>query len=243
MSLQSTGVYDDVIDIPLEQIFFVLRFCLDDNTPTVLNAAIKAMRNLFYSKVDETCLDCLLGFGLSQVQPILAIDNDKDDDRVNDQQLAETNLVKCLTRTEILTRIRYVINTVRPSIETIVYCIDILTRLVRDSQFILTKVYKFENLVSSIVENFVPNTIKPADSNSPYGLPLLQAVKFLRILATRSQTIATDLVGKYRIMDAVLSYLSHETYSANTNGLKLQTESLHLWTVFIYYNLTLDQFR
>ncbi|XP_044261913.1 RNA polymerase II-associated protein 1 [Tribolium madens] len=241
LSLHSTGVYDDVIDLPLEQIFFVLRFCLDDNTPGVLNAAIKAMRNLFYSKVDETCLNCLLGFGLGQIQPILAIDNDEDDDRVNDQQLAETNLVKCLARTEILTRIRYIINTVKPSIETIVYCMDILTRLTRDSQFILTKVYKCENLVSSIVENFVPNTIQP--NNSPYGCPLLQAVKFLRILATRSQTIVSDLVGKYRVMDAILTYLSHENYSMNTNGLKLQTESLHLWSVFIHYNLTWDYFQ
>ncbi|EFA10420.1 RNA polymerase II-associated protein 1 [Tribolium castaneum] len=242
LSLHSTGVYDDVIDLPLEQIFFVLRFCLDDNTPAVLNAAIKAMRNLFYSKVDETCLDCLLGFGLSQVQPVLAVDNEEDDDRVNDQQLAETNLVKCLARTEILTRIRYIINTVKPSVETIVYCMDILTRLVRDSQLILTKVYKCENLVSSIIENFLPNAIQP-DRNSPYGLPLLQAMKFLRILATRSQTIAADLVGKYRVMDAVLTYLSHENYAMNTNGLKLQTESLHLWSVFAHFNLTLDYLR
>jgi hypothetical protein len=107
LSLHSTGVYDDIIDLPLEQIFFVLRFCLDDNTPAVLNASIKAMRNLFYSKVDETCLDCLLGFGLGKVQPTLAADDDPEDDNtVNDQQLAETNLVKCLARTQILTRIR-----------------------------------------------------------------------------------------------------------------------------------------
>lgn len=108
LSLYFTGVYDDILDLPIEQIFFVIRFCLDENTPAVLNASIKAMRNLFLSQVDEVCLDSLLGFGLGFVQPILAIDNDMEDDNtVNDQQLAEKNLVKCLTRTEILTRIRY----------------------------------------------------------------------------------------------------------------------------------------
>lgn len=109
LSLYSTGVYDDIIDLPLEQIFFVIRFCLDDNTPAVLNASIKSMRNLFFSQVDETCLDSLLGFDLAMVQPTLAIDNEMEDDyTVNDQQLAEKNLTKCLARTEILTRIRYI---------------------------------------------------------------------------------------------------------------------------------------
>lgn len=109
LSLYSTGVYDDIIDLPLEQIFFVIRFCLDDNTPAVLNASIKAMRNLFFSQVDETCLDSLLGFDLGMVQPTLAVDNEMEDDyTVNDQQVAERNLTKCLARTEILTRIRYI---------------------------------------------------------------------------------------------------------------------------------------
>lgn len=109
LALYSTGVYDNILDLPMEQIFFVIRFCLDDNTPAVLNASIKAMRNLFFSQVDEVCLDSLLGFGLGCVQPTLAVDNEMEDDNtVNDQQLAEKNLVKCLARTEIFTRIRFV---------------------------------------------------------------------------------------------------------------------------------------
>lgn len=108
LSLYSTGVYDDILDLPLEQIFFVIRFCLDDNTPAVLNASIKSMRNLIFSQVDETCLDSLLGFDIGMVQPTLAVDNDMEDDyTINDQQLAEKNLLKCLARTEILVRIRY----------------------------------------------------------------------------------------------------------------------------------------
>lgn len=108
LELQSTGVYADIIDLPIEQIFFVVRFCLDDNTPSILTAAVKTMRNIFFSKVDETCLDGILGFGIGQIQPILAVDSTEDDDRVNDQQMAETNLVKCLTRSSIFIRIRYV---------------------------------------------------------------------------------------------------------------------------------------
>lgn len=97
-----------MIDLPVEQTFFVVRMCLDDNTPSVLNAAIKAMRSLFFYEVDETCLNSILGFGcVGVVQPILAVDEEEDDSTVNDQQLVETNLVKCLARTDILIRIRF----------------------------------------------------------------------------------------------------------------------------------------
>lgn len=107
LSLDQTGIYDSVIDIPIEQVFFVIRFCLDDNTPSVLNGAIKALRNLIYFQIDETCIDNMLNFGVGFVQPILAVDNVMEDDNtVNDQQLAETDLVKCLARTDVLIRIR-----------------------------------------------------------------------------------------------------------------------------------------
>lgn len=108
LSLEATGVYQEVLELPIEQIFFVLRFCLDDNTPAVLNACFKAVRNLIFNYIDEICLDNLQGFGFGNIQPILTVNNDEveDDETVNDQQIAETNLVKCLARTNILIRIR-----------------------------------------------------------------------------------------------------------------------------------------
>lgn len=197
LSLHTAGVYENTIDIPIEQTFFVLRMCLDDNTPSVLNAAIKALRNMFYCEIDEACLSNILGFGVGLVQPILAIDEDEDDSTVNDQQLVEVNLVKCLARTDILARIRYIINTVRPATETVVYCLEILQRLVRDSRYIMTKLYNYGELISSIVEHFVPKTISVGRTNSPYGLPLVHAVKLLRLLCVRSRFIATELLSKY----------------------------------------------
>lgn len=170
-----SGIYENVIDVPIEQTFFVVRMCLDDNAPSVLNAAIKAMRNLVFCDVDESCLNGILGFGVGIVQPILAIDEGEDDSTVNDQQLVEMNLVKCLVRTDIIVRIRlclnfflartrfsfkticrYIINTVKPALETNVYCLEILQRLVRDSRYITTKVYNLEGLIKNIIEFFVP---------------------------------------------------------------------------------------
>ncbi|XP_018578046.1 RNA polymerase II-associated protein 1 isoform X2 [Anoplophora glabripennis] len=245
LSLNSTGVYDDIIDIPLEQIFFVIRFCLDDNTPVVLNASIKAMRNLIFSEVDETCLDGLISFGLGHIEPVLAVDNEKEDDNtVNDQQLVEKNIIKCLTRTEILTRIRYIINTIKPSLETIVYCMDILIRLARDSDFILSNIFSCDGLIEAIITNFVPKEIsRSANASSPYGLPLLQSIKLLRVLSARSKFIATKLITKYKILDSIALYLTNDTFSLNINGLRLQTECMHFWSLLIHYGLALDSFN
>ncbi|GJQ84057.1 hypothetical protein Trydic_g10517 [Trypoxylus dichotomus] len=244
LSLETSGVYDNIIDIPIEKIFFILRFSLDDNAPFVLNASIKAMRNLFYYPIDEACLDSMLGFGAGIIQPTLSSEEeDKDDDNtIKDQQLAETNLIKCLMRTEILTRIRYVINTVKPPLETICYCLEILIRLSRDSERISNLIFECVGLLSSIITHFMPKLFKENVSNLNYGVPLKQAVKLCRILSTRDKKFALRLINKYSIMDSILMYLSNDHYSSNSTGMQLQIESLHLWNVFVYYDLALEQF-
>ncbi|XP_018327334.1 RNA polymerase II-associated protein 1 [Agrilus planipennis] len=245
LSLYQSGVYRDILELPIEQIFFVVRFCLDDNTPSILNSCVKAMRNLFYYVVDEICVDNLLTFGLEIVQPILAVDpkETEDDKTVNDQQLAETNLVKCLVRTEILTRIRYIINVVKPPLETIVYCLEILIRLARDSFFIAKEVFYYDNLMKSILNYFMPVVTSSFSISNTYGTPLVQAIKLVRILSSRSSKFASNFVNKYKIMDSLVSYLSSEDFSMNSNGLKLQIESLHLWSVFVHFELALDHFK
>ncbi|KAK5645366.1 hypothetical protein RI129_006666 [Pyrocoelia pectoralis] len=244
LALAQSGVYDNIIEIPIEQIFFLLRFCLDDNTISVLNAGIKALRNLFYYPIDEACLDNLLGFGLGQVQPLLAVDNSEtdDDSTINDQQLAEMNLIKCLTRTDILRRIRYIITTVKPPTETIIYCLETLTRLARDSDYIAKEIFQCEDLISTIIKFFVPYKKVSDNIQSAYGRPITQAVKLLRILSCSNKNYALHLINRHNLMDSISLYLSDESFSQNVNGLRLQIEALHLWNVFVHYNLALDYF-
>ncbi|XP_017772766.1 PREDICTED: RNA polymerase II-associated protein 1-like [Nicrophorus vespilloides] len=243
--LQSSGIYDEVIEIPIEQIFFVLRFSLDDNTPAILNASIKAMRSLIYHPIDETCLDNLWSFGLGLIQPILAIDNEEklDDKTVNDQQLVETNLIKCLTRTDIVIRIRYILITVKPCLETVSYLMEILTRLARDSNFVMMQVYECHGLLQSVITNFAPDITNLKNLTNSYGQPLTQALKFLRVLSAGSRKIAIQLIDKYKILDSIMSYLSNESISANVNGMKLQIEAFRLWSSLARYGLTLDRFK
>lgn len=126
---------------------------------------------------------------------------------------------------------RYIINTVKPPIETAVYCLEILIRLARDSEFVLKKLYTCENLISCVI-----TTYALPDSETP----LSQAVKLLRVLATRSKQIAMDFIQKYGIMNAIAGFLTNDKYARNANGLKLQSECYHLLSVFLHYNLALE---
>ncbi|KAK9876898.1 hypothetical protein WA026_015934 [Henosepilachna vigintioctopunctata] len=237
LSLYSIGVYQDILEIPIEQIFFLVRFCMDDNTPGVLNASVKALRCLVYNHIDEICLDSLYSIGWENMMPILPVDHDKEDDNtVNDQQLAEKNLIRCLVRTGIYTRIRYIINTIKPSTETLAYCLEILIRLAKDSEFVVGEMLRCENLMSSIVKYFVPSSIF-YNSESAYGTPILQAVKLIRVMCCRSKTIAIDLTEKYDILNAISNYLQDEVFGANVNGMRLQTECFYLWKSLLDYNL------
>ncbi|KAL1494575.1 hypothetical protein ABEB36_010151 [Hypothenemus hampei] len=243
LSLEQTGIYDKVIDVPIEQIFFVLRVCIDDNTPSVLTAAVKALRNLVYFQVDETCLDNMLSFGMGLIQPVLAVDQAlEDDNTVNDQQLAETNLIKCLTRTDILSRIRYIVNTIKPPIETALYCIEILIRLSRDSEFIIQKVLKSETLLSSLITNFMP-LAGEVNLSQGYNMPLPQMIKLIRVLSSSGKRIATLLNEKFHVLDIIVSYLYDDHFSQNSFGMRLQVECLHFWTLMLHYELRLESLR
>lgn len=44
-------------------------------------------------------------------------------------------------------------------------------------------------------------------------------------------------------MDSLMAYLSNEALSTNSNGLKLQIETLHLWCVVTHYGLGFSVFK
>lgn len=138
LSIHHQGYYDDIIEIPITKIFFLLRYAMDDNTRSVLDAASRAMSILFYNHIDEALQDLTFDCVNNLVQPTFAIsdnsishnDNDlaaqfiemnlhkkafeakinqEEEDRfasMNDFYLGESDLIKCLLRTDILQRIK-----------------------------------------------------------------------------------------------------------------------------------------
>jgi hypothetical protein len=44
--------------------------------------------------------------------------------------------------------------------------------------------------------------------SSVYGIPLVEALKLLRVIASCSRSMASDLVHKFGVMESVVSYIS-----------------------------------
>lgn len=53
LSIHNQGFYNNVLEIPISKIFFLLRFAFDDNIPALLQITSKALSTLFYNETDE----------------------------------------------------------------------------------------------------------------------------------------------------------------------------------------------
>lgn len=58
----------------------------------------------------------------------------------------------------------------------------------------------------------------------------------------KSKIKLKHLTCRYKIMHSIATYLSNDMLSLNAEGLKLQIESLHLWSCLLNYGLTAEYF-
>ena len=56
LSIYNQGFYDNVLELPIAKIFFLLRFGLDENTPVILEVVSKALALMFYNETDEVII-------------------------------------------------------------------------------------------------------------------------------------------------------------------------------------------
>lgn len=137
LSISTQGYYDNILELPISKMFFLLRYAFDDNSAAMIEVTSKALSALFYNETDEILLDLTFDCSSDFVEPTMEVpdaqieDDDEDlDDKfanmninrnvfqakvsddennissMNDFHLAETDLVKCVLRTNILQRIR-----------------------------------------------------------------------------------------------------------------------------------------
>lgn len=228
----NVGTYKDILELPLSKIFFILRIAMDENKIIILESALKAMRNLLYNRIDEACLDALIGFEEGNRQPWL--ENDKSEiqeleskeSELKDFHLAEIDLVSAMLRSDILQRMYYILDIVRPNFNSVQYALQILTRLARDSLDTAMKIIQTEHLMNAIVKNFVPTTSInfSFDPQLVYkGKPVIAAVRFLRVICVRSGETGHLLLQKYDILKPISEYMSSGV--DGTYGLRILIET------------------
>ncbi|KAL3269975.1 hypothetical protein HHI36_009030 [Cryptolaemus montrouzieri] len=101
--------------------------------------------------------------------------------------------------------------------------------------------YMKENLITSVITNFIPSKDFYYNQESPYGRPILQAVKLVRVLCSRSKKLALEFIEKHSLIESISKYLQDEAFGVDVSGMKLQTECLHLWRTLLEYGLSLEQ--
>ncbi|XP_061722363.1 RNA polymerase II-associated protein 1 [Cydia pomonella] len=232
----SAGTYKGIIDIPLSKILFVLRFSLDDKAEAIIEPSLKAIRNLIYNRIDEASLDALLGFEAGLQQPCL--ENDKSEieeleskeSELKDYHLAEVDIIAALLRTDILTRVQYILGNTKPDINSVQYCLQILTRLARDSPETAMTIVKMEHLMNSVKDIF-----KNYKNNHLSQL----AMRLFRVLSLQSREIGESLLSKYFILEPVLQSIS--TVADRTSGLRVQIEAFCIMTNLLHHDLAVDE--
>ncbi|KAJ2940206.1 hypothetical protein O0L34_g11773 [Tuta absoluta] len=243
----SAGTYKDILELPLSKIFFVIRIAMDENKVIVLEPALKAMRNLLYNRIDEACLDALIGFEEGNQQPCL--ENDKSEigeleskeSELKDFHLAEIDIVAALLRTDILQRLYYIFESIRPSFNCVQYALQILTRLARDSVDTARKIVEMNHLLDSIIKNFIPITsINFAfDPQIVYnGKPVLAAVKLVRVLSLQCLEISSILVTKYDVLKPISEYVSSGV--DGTYGFRIQMEAFCVLSNMLHFGVGVD---
>ncbi|KAJ9578261.1 hypothetical protein L9F63_005531, partial [Diploptera punctata] len=283
------GYYDECLDTPLlnqlaeSDVYLLLRFSLDDSTEMVITATLLAVRNLLWNEADEICVDRLLGLWNGHVQPSLMAKTEikkqsekeelkEDEAELKDHQILKLDMIKGALRTDLMLRLRYILEVLKPGPRAIISTLEILTRIVRHSHDAALAVTCCPRLLSVIITNFVPRdwrgivgSCKPSEMASVYSVPLVEAIKLLRVIASSSRSMASDLVHKFGIMESIISYISIDPrcvfsfsllsflfkFSDFTflecglpekEAVRLSLESLYLWNILLSYNFAVTQF-
>lgn len=183
LTIYNQGFYDQVLELPVSKIFFLLRFSLDDKAQTVIEQALVGLANLFYNASDEFLLDCIFDTKLGRQEPVfkdakkrmqleysfnkMSVSNAyqatvqdeetmlNDESSMNDFQLAETDLMKCLLRTNIVERIQYLFNVMKPGSDSKIKesCVKILIRIARYGPDGIEKITENFNLIDGLIDS------------------------------------------------------------------------------------------
>ncbi|XP_050083834.1 RNA polymerase II-associated protein 1 isoform X2 [Anopheles aquasalis] len=256
LNILNQGFYDGVLELPVSKVFFFLRFALDENTPSVVEVASRAMASLFYNETDEIVLDTIFDSEYGMVQPEMALnithgredgqqqakelrddfsalnlgsnsegrnyaqprmnrprytaelpDDDPEDvhnrETMNDFHLAETDLVECLIRTNILERIRYILFSMKPEGATVINCVKLLIRVARTNEAMAMKVASNEALIGGLVRNYLTSL----EGNDVDHQPQAIVIKLLRVLCGYRRDFYERYLSRNHAINLVKRYI------------------------------------
>ncbi|KAM5235436.1 RNA polymerase II-associated protein 1 [Ctenodactylus gundi] len=248
---------------------FLLRFSLDDRVDGVVAAAIRALRALLVVPGDEELLDITFSwYHGASFFPLMPSQEDQEDEDEEDEppaerakrkspedrgrhppELARHDVIKGLLATNLLPRLRYVLEVTCPGPTAVLDILAVLIRLARHSLESATRVLECPRLMETIVREFLPTSWAPVEGGSPpslHGVPCAAAMKLLRVLASAGRNIAARLLSSFDLRSRLLRFLAEapqELALPPEEAETLSTEALRLWAVSASYGQGGDLYR
>ncbi|CAO2579293.1 RNA polymerase II-associated protein 1 [Lemmus lemmus] len=247
---------------------FLLRFSLDDRVDGVIAAAVRALRTLLVAPGDEELLDSTFSwYHGASVFPLMPSQEDKDDEGEDEEpttkkakktpeeesrpppDLARHDVIKGLLATNLLPRLRYVLEVTCPGPSVVLDILAVLIRLARHSLESATRVLECPRLIETIVQEFLPTSWSPmgvGPTSSLYKVPCAAAMKLLRVLASAGKNIAARLFSSFDFRSRLSRFVAEapqELALPAEEAEMLSTEAFRLWAVVASYGQGGDLYR
>ncbi|XP_051000387.1 RNA polymerase II-associated protein 1 [Acomys russatus] len=248
---------------------FLLRFALDDRVDSVIAAAVRALRTLLVAPGDEELLDSSFSwYHGASVFPLMPSQEDKEDEDEDEESptekakkktpeegsrpppdLARHDVIKGLLATNLLPRLRYVLEVTCPGPSVVLDTLAVLIRLARHSLESATRVLECPRLIETIVQEFLPTSWSPigvGPTPSLYKVPCAAAMKLLRVLASAGRNIAARLLSNFDIRSRLCRFIAEapqELALPPEEAETLSTEAFRLWAVAASYGQGGDLYR
>lgn len=136
-----------------------------------------------------------------------SVEDDLDDvfnrETMNDFHLAETDLLECLLRTNILDRIRYILFTMRPEGSTAISCTKLLIRLARTNKSLAVKIASNEELMGGLVKVYLNSASDGQNKHEPQHL----VIKLLRVLCAHAHDFYKRFLQRYNVVSLLKRHL------------------------------------
>ncbi|KAI6660272.1 hypothetical protein LOD99_10410 [Oopsacas minuta] len=235
-----------LMDIGIPMIF---RIAMDNPTLSIICIGILGIRNLLVNTNDCDFIDKIKFTTLGISLPLLNTNSQSSKDEEQDStdlELLQEDLVQGLIKTNILTRIKYIIETVRPPPTSIVCCLEILTHITRYAKSTAIQVVSADKLLELILRNFLPFMVTFEKEAGSYGQCCVEVVKLCYHLVVVNKVCANLLVGKVRLFETLLQFALLEPNNFtenNTQITELIISSLQTLRALACYGIGIDYFQ